>query len=46
MNEGNYSIFYGNKNAPAFQAVGNTEVWTAPSDYSALPPHSCLWSLV
>lgn len=38
MNEGNYSIFYGNKNASAFQATGNTEVWTAPSDYGLFSP--------
>lgn len=38
MNEGNYSIFYGNKNAPVFQAVGSTEMWTAPSGYGLLSP--------
>lgn len=38
MNEGNYSIFYGNKNAPVFQAIGSTEMWTAPSGYGLLSP--------
>lgn len=38
MNEGNYSTFYGNKNAPAFQAVGSTEVWTVPSGYGLHSP--------